>query len=73
MAGRVSLVIGFLQALRALLEKLAEIRRSRLRDRASSDGSGLLLDKLNPGHADASGAHEPAKGDVERGAGRVDE
>lgn len=73
MAGRVSLVVGFLRALRVLLEKLAEIRRGRLRDRASSDGSGLLLDKLNPGHTDASGTAESAKGDAERGAGRVDE
>lgn len=73
MAGRVSLLIGLCQAVRALLEKLAEIRRRRLRERASADGSGLLLDKLNPGHTDASGAAEPATGDAERGNGRVDE
>lgn len=73
MGGGVSLLIGFFSAVRALLEKLAQLRRDRLRERAASDGSGLLLDKLTPGHTDASGTAEPAKGDAERGNGRVDE
>ena len=74
MSGGVSLLIGIFSAVRALLEKLAQLRRERLRERAASDGSGLLLDKLNPGAgADSAGAAEPAKSDAERSAGRVDE
>ena len=74
MGGGVSLLIGIFSAVRALLEKLAQLRRARLRERAASDGSGLLLDKLNPGaDTDASGAEKPAASDAERSVGRVDE
>lgn len=74
MAGGVSLLISIFSAVRALLEKVAQLRRARLRERAAADGSGLLMDKLNPGtDSDPAGVAESAKSNAERGAGRMDE
>jgi len=61
-----------LQAFSAFLEYLRVRRDTVFRKRTATDGSGVLLNQLNPGHSDAPGADQHATAGTERNAGRVD-
>lgn len=67
-----AILAAVLQALTALLEYLRTRRDVAFRKRTAADGSGVLLNQLNPGHSDAASADQSATAGAERDSGRVD-
>ena len=72
MGGWQNMLAAALRAFAAFLQYLRARRAAAFRARAAADGSGVLLDQLNPGHADSAGADQSATSDARRNAGRVD-
>ena len=72
MDGWKAILAAALQALTEFLRYLRARRDAAFRKRAAADGSGVLLDQLNPGHTDASGPDQPATANSRRETGRVD-
>lgn len=72
MAGWQNMLAGALRAFAVFLQYLRARRDAAFRARAAADGCGVLLDQLNPGHADAAGIDQSATSDTRRNAGRVD-
>ena len=72
MGGWQNMLAAALRAFVAFLQYLRARRDAAFRARAAADGSGVLLNQLNPGHSDAPGADQHATAGTERNAGRVD-
>lgn len=72
MGGWKAILAAALQALTTFLRYVRARREAAFRERAAADGAGVLLDQLNPNHADASGSVIDAASDARRDAGRVD-
>ena len=76
MGGWQNMLAAALRAFAAFLQYLRARRAAAFRARAAADGSGVLLDQLNPrhdgGHAGTAGADQSATSDARRNAGRVD-
>ena len=72
MGGWQNMLAAALRAFAAFLQYLRARRAAAFRDRAAADGSGVLLDQLNPGHAGTAGADQSATSGAERDSGRVD-